>query len=201
MESKIRSDCNRERDRQIELAIERLENDSRNAKVALQQNFDCKLRSLREKYEMELQTAVENEQIHKAKLAQTKDRLERTLTELQQAENRVHECASELSKVNELVQRLTIERDNARRSARQEIEGEKRELEEKICSLYQEITRINVNRDVSLAQLRSRIKLIMTQKILAIKNLAKELNDAKLRCEHLEKLLDQQRREYILKDV
>ncbi|XP_026673726.1 centrosomal protein of 131 kDa isoform X2 [Ceratina calcarata] len=201
MENKIRDDCNRERDRQIELAIERLEKDSRNAKLALQQNFDCKLRSLREKYEIELQTAMENEQIHKAKWTHTKDKLERTLTELQQTENKIQECTSELSKTNEAVKQLTAERDNAKRIARQEIEGEKRELEEKIGSLYQEITRINVNRDVSLAQLRSRIKLIMTQKILAIKNLTKELNDAKLRCEHLEKLLDQQRREYVLKDI
>lgn len=41
---KIRDKCNKERDRQIELAIERLEQDSRDAKLTLQQNFDCKLR-------------------------------------------------------------------------------------------------------------------------------------------------------------
>ena len=46
-----------------------------------------------------------------------------------------------------------------------------------------------------------RIKLIMTQKVLTIKNLIKELNDTKLKCEHLEKLLDQQRRDYILKSL
>lgn len=49
--------------------------------------------------------------------------------------------------------------------------------------------------------MRFRIKLIMTQKILTIKNLTKDLNDAKSKCEHLEKLLDQQRREYILKGL
>lgn len=42
---------------------------------------------------------------------------------------------------------------------RQEIEGEKRELEEKIASLYQEITRINANRDASMAQLHSRFDI------------------------------------------
>lgn len=46
-----------------------------------------------------------------------------------------------------------------------------------------------------------RIKLIMTQKVLTIKNLIKELNDTKLKCEHLEKLLDQQRRDYILRSL
>ena len=49
--------------------------------------------------------------------------------------------------------------------------------------------------------LRSRIKLIITQKVLTIKNLTKELYDVKLKCQHLEKLLDQQRREYILKSL
>lgn len=48
---------------------------------------------------------------------------------------------------------------------------------------------------------RFRIKLIMTQKVLTIKNLTKERDDVKLKCQHLEKLLDQQRREYILKTL
>lgn len=41
----------------------------------------------------------------------------------------------------------------------------------------------------------------MTQKALTIKNLNKKLNDASSKCEHLEKLLDQQRKEYILKTL
>lgn len=43
-EGSIRDECNRERDRQIELAIQRLEKDSREAKLSLQEHFDCKLR-------------------------------------------------------------------------------------------------------------------------------------------------------------
>lgn len=52
--------------------------------------------------------------------------------------------------------RLTMERDDAKKIARQEIETEKRELEDKIASLYQEITQNNVNRDKLMAQLHSR---------------------------------------------
>ncbi|OAD61988.1 5-azacytidine-induced protein 1 [Eufriesea mexicana] len=200
-ENKIKEESKKERDRQIELAIERLEKDSRNTKLMLQRNFDCKLRSLTEKYEMDLQTATDNEQLHKGKLMQTKDKLEKTQVQLEQAEKKLQECVSELSNANEVIQRLNIERNNSKKLARQEIQSEKRELEEKIASLYQEITRINVNKDTLMAQLHSRIKLIMTQKILTIKNLTKELNDTKLKCERLEKLLDQQRREYILKGL
>lgn len=53
-----------------------------------------------------------------------------------------------------------MERNNSKKLARQEIEQEKRELEEKIASLYQEITRINANRDASMAQLHSRFDLL-----------------------------------------
>lgn len=49
-----------------------------------------------------------------------------------------------------------MERDNAKQLARQDIEGEKRELEKKIASLYQEIAQSNANRDTSMAQLHSR---------------------------------------------
>lgn len=200
-ESKIKEGCNKERDRQIELAIERLEKDFRNERSTLERNVDCKLRSLRDKYEMDLQTAIDNEQLHKTKLMQTKDKLEKTDVQLQHAENKLQEYVSELNNANEVIKRLSMERDNSKKLARQEIEGEKRELEEKIASLYHEITRINANRDTSMAQLHSRIKLIMTQKVLTIKNLTKERDDVKLKCQYLEKLLDQQRREYILKTL
>ncbi|XP_071874662.1 LOW QUALITY PROTEIN: centrosomal protein dilatory [Bombus fervidus] len=200
-ENKIKERCNKERDRQIELAIERLEKDFRNERSTLERNVDCKLRSLRDKYEMDLQIAIDNEQLHKTKLMQTKDKLEKTDVQLQHAENKLQEYVSELSNANEVIKRLSMERDNSKKLARQEIEGEKRELEEKIASLYHEITRINANRETSMAQLHSRIKLIMTQKVLTIKNLTKERDDVKLKCQHLEKLLDQQRREYILKTL
>lgn len=49
-----------------------------------------------------------------------------------------------------------MERDNAKQLARQDIEGEKRELEKKIASLYQEIAQSNADRDASMAQLHSR---------------------------------------------
>lgn len=58
-----------------------------------------------------------------------------------------------------------------------------------------------INNNISHTDYDFRIKLIMTQKVLTIKNLIKELNDTKLKCEHLEKLLDQQRRDYILKSL
>lgn len=56
----------------------------------------------------------------------------------------------------QMIVKLTTERDNAKEVARQEIEMEKRELEEKIASLYEEITQNNVNRDQFMAQLHSR---------------------------------------------
>ena len=45
-ETRIRDDCNRERDRQIELAIGRLEKETRNMKSNLQKNSENKLRYL-----------------------------------------------------------------------------------------------------------------------------------------------------------
>lgn len=122
IENKIKEECNKERDRQIELAIERLEKDSRDERLTLQRNFDCKLRyitieidssnfnlkdiyffrSLTEKYEMDLQNATDNEQLHKGKLIQTKDKLEKTQIQLQEAEKKLQECITELNTANEV---------------------------------------------------------------------------------------------------
>ncbi|XP_053981820.1 centrosomal protein of 131 kDa isoform X2 [Hylaeus volcanicus] len=198
-ESDIIDKCYKERDRQIELAIERLEKDCRDTKLTLQRNFDNKFRLLREKFEMDLQTAIDNEKLYKNKLAQTENKLSQSEVQLQMVEKKLQEYRSDWKNINEAVKRSTMEKENAKKLARQEIEVEKRELEEKIASLYQEISRNNANRDASMAQLHSRIKLIMTQKVLTIKNLTKQLDDVKSKCQHLEKLVDQQRREYILK--
>lgn len=51
---------------------------------------------------------------------------------------------------------LTVERDNAKKIVRQEIESEKRELEDKIASLYRELTENNSNRETLMTQLYSR---------------------------------------------
>ena len=59
-------------------------------------------RSLRDKYEIDLQTTIDNEQLHKTKLSQTKDKLEKTEIQLQQTENKLQEYVSELNNANEV---------------------------------------------------------------------------------------------------
>ncbi|EFN74317.1 5-azacytidine-induced protein 1 [Camponotus floridanus] len=200
-ETAIRSDCQKERDKQIEIAIARLEKESREMRAKLQQSFDNKLELMKEDYDTKLQSATKSESIHKNKLLLLEERFKCTEIQFEKTENRLKECMSNLNDMNETIVKLTTEKDNAKELAKQEIETEKRELEDKIASLYQEIIQNNANRDQFMAQLQSRIKLIITQKALTIKNLNKKLHDTNSRCEHLEKLLDQQRKEYILKTL
>lgn len=61
--------------------------------------------------------------------------------------------------VLQTITNLTTERDNAKKIARQELEIEKRELENKIASLYQEITQKDTNRDQVMALLHSRLNI------------------------------------------
>ncbi|XP_033216955.1 centrosomal protein of 131 kDa [Belonocnema kinseyi] len=200
-EARISDDSNRERDRQIELAIGRLEKETRNMKSNLQKSSDNKLRCLTEKYEAELQIVSENEQVVKAKLASAQERLENVESRLERTEHILQQRIIDLQNARKSLETLTVERDNAKKVVRQEIESEKRELEDKIASLYRELTENNSSRDTLMTQLYSRIKLIITQKDLSIKNLVQETTEAKKKCDHLEKLLDQQRKEYVLKSL
>ena len=59
-------------------------------------------RSLRDKYEIDLQTTIDNEQLQKTKLIQTKDKLEKTEIQLQQADSKLQEYVSELNNANEV---------------------------------------------------------------------------------------------------
>ncbi|XP_015182912.1 PREDICTED: centrosomal protein of 131 kDa [Polistes dominula] len=200
-ESKIRDECLKERDRQIELAIGRIEEDARNMKMVVQQSYESKLRSMKEKYDKELQIATDNVRHHKEELLSLEDKLGKTEDRLKTTEMKLDECVQNLNNKNVLIETLTTERDNAREIARREIEPEKRILEDKIASLYQELMQNNNNKDMLMSQLYSRVKLIITQKVLTIKNLSKELEGVNAKCEHLEQLLDQQRKEYILKTL
>ncbi|XP_019696478.1 centrosomal protein of 131 kDa isoform X2 [Harpegnathos saltator] len=200
-ETMIRNDCQRERDKQIEIAISRLEKESRDMRAKLQQNFDDKLQLTKEEYDARLQAAIKSESIYKNKLSLLEKRSTSAEVQLEKIENKFKECMSNLHNMNQTIAKLTVERDNAKEIARKEIEIDKRELENKIASLHQEIARNNANRDQLMMQLHSRVKLVFTQKILIIKDLNKKLNDAVSKCEYLEKLLDQQRKEYILKSL
>ncbi|XP_072751633.1 centrosomal protein of 131 kDa [Anoplolepis gracilipes] len=200
-ETVIRNNCQKERDKQIEIAIARLEKESREMRAKLQRSFDNKLELMKEDYDAKLQSVIKSENIYKNKLLLLEERFKCTETQFEKTENRLKECMFNLNDMNETIVKLTKEKDNAKEIAKQEIETEKRELEDKIASLYQEIIQNNANRDQFVAQLHSRIKLVITQKAITIKNLNKKLHDASSRCEHLEKLLDQQRKEYILKTL
>ncbi|XP_018317390.1 centrosomal protein of 131 kDa [Mycetomoellerius zeteki] len=199
MEAAIRNDCQKERDKQIEIVIVRLEKEAREMRAKLQQSFDNKLEIINEDYDTKLQAAIKNEDIYKNKLLLLEERLKCREIQFKKTENKLKECTSNLNNMNKIIVKLTTERDDAKETARQEIETEKKELKDKIASLYREIRQNNINRDQLMAQLHSRIKFVVTQKVLIIKNVNKKLDDANSRCEHLEKLLDQQRKEYILK--
>ncbi|XP_051172714.1 centrosomal protein of 131 kDa-like [Leptopilina boulardi] len=200
-ESKIKDESTKERDRQIEIAIERLEKESRNMKINFQKTSENKLRCLTEKYESELQIVIDNEQVLKAKLSSAHERLETIETRLEKTETILQQRIMDLQNARKSLETVSVERDNAKRVVRQEIESEKRELEDKIASLYRELTENNSNRETLMTQLYSRIKLIVTQKDLSIKNLIQETTETKKKCDHLEKLLDQQRRDYVLKSL
>ncbi|XP_011306238.1 centrosomal protein of 131 kDa [Fopius arisanus] len=200
-EARIRDECDRERDRQIELVIERLEKETRDMKTSMQKCADNKLRCLREKYEADLQMSQDNERLTREKLTKAEKKLENLQIDFEKMENRLGKCLADLKESERVVEKLTREKDHAKNLARQEIEHEKRELEDRIASLYNEIAEINNNKECHMAQVYSRIKLIVTQKDLMINKITKQADESKNRCDHLEKLLDQQRKEYILKSL
>ncbi|XP_044015207.1 centrosomal protein of 131 kDa-like isoform X2 [Aphidius gifuensis] len=200
-EANLREQIIKERDEQIELTIDRYEKEKNNIKINLQRETDNTIKCLKDKYESELQVVCENEKLVRDKLLLAEEKYNELEIKLEKTETKLGKCLADFKEETCMVERLTRERDHAKKLARQEIEHEKRELEDKISSLYKEITEINKNRDTHMTQLYSRIKLIITQKDMSIKNITNQANDFKNKCEHLEKLLDQQRKEYVLKNL
>ncbi|XP_066602779.1 centrosomal protein of 131 kDa-like [Prorops nasuta] len=195
----ILQDCKKKRDQEIELAIARLEKEARDTRAILQKGFDNKLRCTKERYDAELQSAKDNEETLRTKLELKCEQLTRIENELRETENKLRQCTINLVNSNDLIESAKADRDNARKIARMEIESEKKELEKKITVLYQEINDHHSNKEILLTQIHNRVKLVVSQKMLTIRNLNKEIVDLKSKCQHLEQLLDQQRKEYILR--
>ncbi|XP_067006805.2 centrosomal protein of 131 kDa [Anabrus simplex] len=216
-ESEIREQYKRERDREIELVIERLENDAMQARKEQEQMAENRLKRLKEKYDAEVKDLMTSEEALKNKyekakliLMEKEDEIINLKTNLRQTEKELQECkkiadrlSAERNRVKDIVRQeftdkiLLMEQENIRLHERMAEAKAKQEME--LVKIEEGILKIKSEKEKELAEVYNRVKLTIANKDKTIHQLKIQHESSLQRCTHLEELLEQQRRDYLLK--
>ncbi|XP_016158327.1 PREDICTED: centrosomal protein of 131 kDa isoform X1 [Ficedula albicollis] len=185
-ERELREEMRKERDKEIELVIQRLEADTSLAKEECERAAENRIKRIRDKYEVELQELERSER----KLQERCNELKGRLAELegesirlqgllkhkeQEVEEIRKECADRL---------LGTEEENARLKA---------EMAELRARQHLELDRLLQEKDRELEEVHRRVKAAVLRKEESMSSLRKQYEAAVQRANLLESLLEQQR--------
>ncbi|XP_033609333.1 uncharacterized protein LOC111869461 isoform X2 [Cryptotermes secundus] len=217
LESEIRNQCKRERDKDIELVIERLEAEATQSKTELEQATDNRLRRLKEKFDAEIKDLELSEKAIKTKYNEAKGKLVEKEDEVINLKANARQLQKELEEARKIIDKLSAERAELKEIVRKEVmnqvtaaEQENIRLREEMAELRMrhklelsgkddEVARRMADKERQLQQVYSRVKVVVTKRDETVQNLKSQYESALDRCSHLEELLEQQRRDFLLK--
>ncbi|KAH1025138.1 hypothetical protein HUJ05_009922 [Dendroctonus ponderosae] len=191
-EAAIRDQCRRERDKEIENVIDRLETEASENKAQIEQSTENRIKRIREKYEKEIKDLENAEKESKAKFIDSKTKLLECEEVVIGLKSTVKHLEMQLAQYKELSENLTKERADLKEVLRQE-------MNEEVHNLEKEVAHLKNNRDKEIQQLYSRIKVSVARKDEILNELQIEHKALQEKCIYLENMLEQQRKEYLIK--
>ncbi|XP_044252632.1 centrosomal protein of 131 kDa isoform X2 [Tribolium madens] len=191
-ESVIREQCRRERDREIETVIERLEKEASDNKTQLEQTAENRIRRLREKYEKEILDLEESERESKEKCHTLKKKLVESEDLVVNLKATIEQLQKQVESSRSITLKLQQEREEIKEMMRNEV---RQEME----SLEKELIKVKDSRDNEIQQLYSRVKVSIARKDEILEELTRDHKALQEKCAYLESMLEQQRKEYLIK--
>ena len=209
-ERELRERLRMERDKEIEVVITRLEQETASVKEESEKAAESKIRRIREKYEAELREVERSEKGVLEKFTTMKERQAELEGESSRMRTLLRQKEYEVDQVNAVVSRLTQERDRVTEVVRQEFvdklvttEEENKQLKHEISELRArhklELERACNANEKELTAVHERVKQALAKKEENLKTLRTQHEAALKRAEHLEMLLETQRRELVKK--
>ncbi|XP_044192714.1 centrosomal protein of 131 kDa isoform X3 [Thunnus albacares] len=209
-ERELKEDLRRERDKEIELAIWTLEEETSKDKEECERAADNRVKRVREKYEAELRelehserTAVEKQQDLRKQQMEMEGELIRLQGLLRQREQEVEDVTQTRDKLADERRSLAevIRQEFADRLVMTEEENRrmKAEVSEVRARLRLEVERVTREKEEELAEVHQRVKSAILKKEETVSNLRKQHEAALKRADHLEALWEQQRKQLLEK--
>uniref|UniRef100_A0A8C1Q387 Centrosomal protein 131 n=1 Tax=Cyprinus carpio TaxID=7962 RepID=A0A8C1Q387_CYPCA len=194
-ERELKEEVRRGRDKEIELAIQRLEEETREAREECERASDNRIKRLREKYEAELRDLERSERAALQKQQEIREKHSEMEAELLRQQSLLRQREQEISDLTQVT--LSDERRSLAEVIRQEfaerlVETEeenrrmKMEVSEAKARLHLEVERVTKEKEEELAEVHQRSGLKSIFLLSAVK-----------RADHLESLLEQQRKQLL----
>ncbi|XP_078135438.1 centrosomal protein of 131 kDa isoform X2 [Sander vitreus] len=209
-ERELKEELRRERDKEIELAIWTLEEETSKDKEECERAADNRVKRVREKYETELRelerserTAVEKQQESRKQQMEMEGELIRLQALLRQKEQETEDVTQTRDKLVEERRSLAevIRQEFADRLVLTEEENRRMKVEvsEVRARLRLEVERVTREKEEELAEVHQRVKAAILKKEETVSNLRKQHEAALKRADHLEALWEQQRKQLLEK--
>ncbi|NXO04982.1 CP131 protein, partial [Rhinopomastus cyanomelas] len=207
-ERDLREEMRKERDKEIELVIERLEADMSSAKEECERAAESRIKRIREKYEVELQELERSERKLQERCNELKGRLVELEGESVRLQGLLKHKEQEVEEIRKVRDQLAQERSSLMEVIRQEFtdrllgtEEENKRLKAEMAELRArqrlELDRVAREKDQELEEVHRRVKAAVMKKEESVSSLRKQYEAAVQRAERLEALLEQQRKQLL----
>ncbi|XP_018424242.1 PREDICTED: centrosomal protein of 131 kDa isoform X4 [Nanorana parkeri] len=209
-ERELKAEVRKGRDKEIELVIQRLESEMSTAREECERAAENRIKRVREKYESELQELEQSERKLQDRCNQLKERATELEGEQIRLQGLLKQREQEVEDIRKITDRLNEERKSLSDVIRQEFadrlvvteEENKRlkiEASEAQARHRLELERITREKEEELEEVHKRVKSAIVKKEETVNNLRKQCEAAVKRADHLEALLEQQRKQLLSK--
>ncbi|KAM8729300.1 centrosomal protein of 131 kDa isoform 1-T1 [Acanthopagrus schlegelii] len=209
-ERELKEDLRRERDKEIELAIWTLEEETSKDKEECERAADNRVKRVRDKYESELRELECSERSAVEKQQELRKQQMEMEAELMRLQALLRQKEQETKDITQTRDKLADERHSLAEVIRQEFadrlvltEEENRrmkvEVSEVRARLRLEVERVTREKEEELAEVHQRVKAAILKKEETVNGLRKQHEAALKRADHLEALWEQQRKQLLEK--
>ncbi|XP_059509638.1 centrosomal protein of 131 kDa isoform X2 [Stegostoma tigrinum] len=204
----LKEEVRKGRDKEIELVIQRLEEEVRVSKQECERVAENTIKHVRHKCESELRELERSERNLQEKCNELKARLMDAEGETIRFKGLFRYKEQEIEDIRKINDRLTEERNSLAEVIRQEFadrlvstEEENKQLKTEMSEVRArhrlEVERITKEKEEELEEVHKRVKVAIVKKEEAVNNLRKQYEAAHKRADHLEALLEQQRKQLL----
>uniref|UniRef100_A0A452S0X8 Centrosomal protein 131 n=1 Tax=Ursus americanus TaxID=9643 RepID=A0A452S0X8_URSAM len=189
-ERELREEVRRDRDKEIELVIHRLEADMTHAREESERAAESRVQRIRDKYDTELSELEQSERTLQQRCAELKGRLGEAEGESVRLQGLVRQKEKELAHLTAVNEQLVSERSGLAEVLRQEFADRLAASDEETRQVRAELAELQ---QAELEEVHGRVKLALAKKEEAVRSLRKQHEAAVKRADHLEELLEQRR--------
>ncbi|XP_030840141.1 centrosomal protein of 131 kDa isoform X2 [Strongylocentrotus purpuratus] len=209
-ERELKEQVRRDRDKEIEMVITRLEDDAQSSRDELERAAENRIKRIRDKYEGELREVETSERKTQERLNEVKAQLAEIEGDNLRIQALFKQRDHEVAEVNKVCERLTKERKNVEEVVRQEfadrlvaVDDENKRVKNEISEMRArhklELTRIQESKEEEMEEVHKRVKQAIAKKEDVVNQLRQQHAAAVKRADHLESLLEQQRKQLVKK--